>query len=182
MRTSRNRTNIQGLQMSLSGNHAQAMRPIRLATFRDYLDQRQTLAVSCPGCRRTAACDVAALVTTGLGDRVVVRCRPRCRVCGSLGQLRNVSHAPDPRRVARTGRRGAEAKAVKRRTVPAAVLTRYAQPHGQTTKGQASIASEARDGAPHARPARAEAPQARSGPQSAARPVQYARQGVAGRR
>ena len=173
---------MQGLQMSLSGDHAQAMRPIRLATFRDYLDQRQTLAVSCPGCRRTAACDVAALVATGLGDRVVVRCRPRCRVCGLLGQWRNVSHAPDPRRVARTGRRGAEAKAVKRRTVPAAALTRYAQPHGQTTKGQASIASKAGDGAPHARPSRTEAPQARTGPQSAARPSQYARQGVAGRR
>ena len=82
--------------MSLSGDHAQAMRSTTLSTFRDYLNQRETLACWCPGFRRTAACNVAALVAAGMGDRVVDRSRPRCCVCGSLGQWRNVSQPPTP--------------------------------------------------------------------------------------
>lgn len=67
-----------------------------LCTFRDYLDARATLAVWCPGCRRPAACNLRALVAAGMGDRVVDRSRPRCRLCGSLGQWRNVRDAPTP--------------------------------------------------------------------------------------
>ena len=48
----------------------------------------------CPGCRHWASCDPAMLVRNGLGDRDPLRCRPRCRTCGSIGawQLR----APTP--------------------------------------------------------------------------------------
>jgi hypothetical protein len=39
-----------------------------------------------PGCSRWATTDLAGLVRTGLGDRPKQACRPRCRICGSLGE------------------------------------------------------------------------------------------------
>lgn len=74
-------------RLTLPDDHAPAMHPdpLRLITFRDFLETAQGLACWCPGCQRTARTDVAMLVDAGLGDRQVKRCRPRCRKCGKVG-------------------------------------------------------------------------------------------------
>src|SRR5687767_1922656 len=80
--------------------------------------------------------------------------------------------------VARLGRGRTEAKTVQSRSDPSAVnsTTWRRMTHDQAIERQAII-----DRAPHARSARTEAPKARSRPQSAARPAQHAREGVARR-
>ena len=71
--------------MSLPAHHAQAMQRIDLSTFRGLLDHGHGLACYCPGCRRWAKTDLAALVAAGIGDRLIQASRPRCRECGSIG-------------------------------------------------------------------------------------------------
>jgi hypothetical protein len=62
------------------------MEPIRLDTFRAFLKHGHRLDCYCRGCRRWASTDLAALVAAGLGDRLIRRCRPRYRKCGSIGE------------------------------------------------------------------------------------------------
>lgn len=67
-------------------HHAPVMDPIRLDTFGALLDHDHGLDCWCPGCRRWAACNLAALVAAGLGDSLIAANRPRCRKCGSIGE------------------------------------------------------------------------------------------------
>jgi hypothetical protein len=59
---------------------------IDLSTFAGLLTRNHNLAAWCPGCCRWATCDLKMLVRNGLDDRQIHRCRPRCRICGSLGE------------------------------------------------------------------------------------------------
>lgn len=60
--------------------------PITIRTLRDHLVGGYRLTCWCPGCQRSAACNLAELVMRGFGDREPGACRPRCRKCGSLGR------------------------------------------------------------------------------------------------
>jgi len=62
------------------------MQRIDLSTFRELLDHAHELACYCPGCGRWAACDLAALVRAGLGDKPIRFKRPRCRKYGLVGR------------------------------------------------------------------------------------------------
>lgn len=46
----------------------------------------QTVGVYCPACRCWAELDLAAMVRAGRGDLTVTALRPRCRLCGGLGE------------------------------------------------------------------------------------------------
>jgi len=71
------------------------MYSIRLDAFASLLQHGHGLDCWCPGCRRWANCDLAALLRAGLGDRPVGANRPRCRKCGSVGRWQ--VRAPMPR-------------------------------------------------------------------------------------
>jgi len=73
--------------------------PIVIRTFRDQLEGGYRLTCWCPGCKRSAACNLAELVMRGLGDREPQACRPRWRKCGSLGRWTlHVEVGADPKR------------------------------------------------------------------------------------
>jgi len=61
--------------------------PIRIATLAECLRSRHGVAAYCARCRRWAQLDLAALVATGYGDRLLAECRPRCRTCQARGQV-----------------------------------------------------------------------------------------------
>ena len=61
------------------------MQEIRLDTFAGLLERGYSLQCWCSACRRWASCNIRELVENGLGKRDPLRCRPRCRKCGSIG-------------------------------------------------------------------------------------------------
>ncbi len=73
-------------RLTLPRDHAPAMERIEIRTFRQILERNHKLDCWCPGCRRWATCNLAELVAAGLGDRDPALCRPRCRLCGMVGE------------------------------------------------------------------------------------------------
>jgi hypothetical protein len=68
--------------------------PVVLDTFAACLRHRHALRAFCPGCRRWALIDLAALVREGQGGRRLVGCRLRCCVCGGAGALQLCAPMP----------------------------------------------------------------------------------------
>lgn len=63
------------------------MPTVALNTYAALLEHHHNLAAYCPACRRWADVDLEGLVTRGLCHRSFVGHRPRCRHCGTVGEL-----------------------------------------------------------------------------------------------
>jgi hypothetical protein len=60
---------------------------VTLDTIGKLHEHGYTLACYCVRCRRWADPDLRRLVAEGRGDSLLVRFRPRCRVCGERGDV-----------------------------------------------------------------------------------------------
>ncbi len=77
---------MQAHQMSYPRHHCGAMQRIRLDTFRAMLENEHELACYCPGWRHWASTDLTASVRAGIGDRLILTCKPRCRKRANVGE------------------------------------------------------------------------------------------------